>query len=308
MKLGYYISLGNLVNKSGIANKAVLDWATELRQSGAGFCMFTGLSLDPVMVRREPDKLTAIITAANEQLAALETIGMGVCVRPKPEIVEQIKVTASFTDTTPPAIEIVPTPNFHLHRTSIDVLKRLVFRPGQYPFVVHEIHDLMNGHWRALLCRESFGRDSVLYWGLRGPWIKEGADFGEHDEPHVVHVALNAASATDPSSSDASPSPEQCTGADILGQVRRIEERVNERLMTHPGYRFIAHINTTPDVSVGRLVSMLAAARTFFGGWDVLMLRLVNDGQTLADANGKHVVTPNVLEAVKECASWMRGW
>lgn len=316
LKLGYYVSLGNLANKNGVANQALLQWAAKLRESGAGFCMFAGLPLDPVMVLREPEKLTAIITAANEQLAALEALGMGVCVRPKPEIVEQIKVLpgVEVNETTLPgggtvtsalfsSNDPIPTPNYRVHRTSINAMKRLILGPGQYDYVAHEIHDLMNGHWRAVLVLDTALRDTVLYWGHRGLWIKEGLDFGKQDMPHVVHVALNAASASDPS-----PPPEECTGADIRDQVRRVEQRINERLAGHlnGGYRFMAHINTTPDVPVGRLVSMLAAANDFSYGWDALMLRLVKDGQTLADENGKHVVTPNVLNAVKEC-QWMTG-
>ena len=313
MKLGLYIHLGTLLNDK------LLEWASKLRDAGVSHCCYSNLPVDTVAVANgDVAYMQSVADKAAAQLAALTAMGMTVGVRPMPMILEQIKEKVPIAP--PPSLE-VPTPNFRACRTSIAVAKMLLPSLGEHNLIVqHEAHDTSDVAIRNWVVAQ-LGPASTFYYGFQGLWNKYGADFGQHDKPHVVHVSLNAAGAGDASAPGAFPGPAECTAKDILDATTKLALRLTPWASAWSVRKLHGHINVLPTMPVERIVSMICAAEAVLSNanisnpngdpvWsqlvDVLMLRLVDDnGNTLSDpATGKHLVMPNVIAAIREC-QWM---
>jgi hypothetical protein len=312
LRIGLGINLGNLLTP------VLLKWAAELRGWGVGHCCYANYPVDTIAVAKgDTAKVQADADKAITQLNALAALGMTVGVRPLPMILEQIKEQVPVAP--PPTLNVltfleVTTPNFSARNTSIEAARLLLPGLGDHNIAAqHEVHDTSDGHIRSWVTNQ-LGPATMFYYGRAGLWNKYSVDFGEHDAPHVVYVALNAAGVGDASAPGALPGPADCTPADIRHAVEMFDYRINATInedgsSTFPrAWKFQFHINFLADASVDHIVRMLAAARIGFQHWNVGMVRLVDEhGNTLREPapSNRHAVTPNVLQAIKECAAWM---
>jgi hypothetical protein len=327
MKLGVAINLGTILTP------VLLERAAELRGWDVGHVCYAAYPVDKIDVATGNDaKLQADTAKVVAQLTALTAMGVSVGVRPLPMILEQI---VEKTLVQPPgggeatAMTKVPTPNFTTNNTSIIAAKLLVPHLGKDDGIAfaHEIADFGGLLVRSNVINQLGTSAATCYWGFHGlvdkdggPGYKFGADFGRFDAPHTIYVALNSAGAGDASAPGASPGPAECTPKDIRHAAEMFGMRIRETLQPpvaatamSPEWKVHFHINFLADASVSHITAMLAAARIGFPYWNVGMVRLVHgkndplgpEGNTLKDAAGKHVVTPNALQAIKECAAWM---
>jgi hypothetical protein len=305
MKFGVGISLGTLLNPT------LLTWAAELRAAGVEHCCYANAPVDTIAVANKDTAAMEVWSQkVGEQLAALKTMGMSVGVRPRPMILEQV------------VLETTKTPNFIASNTSLRAVKLL--QPELCPggvVIQHEAADTSNLVIRGWAVRELLPHVGIIYYGRHGmvgqdggPGYGYGADFGPHDLPHIVYVALNAAGAGDASAAGQSNGPADCTAKDIRLAAERFDRRLQEECVFGGEFGKHVHINVLADTPVPMMKDMLYAAAIGCRP-DVVMLRSVfgkNDprgpeGNTLTDpANPqRHWVTPNVLQAIKECAAWM---
>lgn len=296
MKLGVYLHLGPLYGGDWIATLAK---AKTLRDAGVRHVFAANAAVDTVaMAKGDVDWLREAIKELDGEVPAnvldwkenveirlktLDEIGLTVGVRPMPLCAEQIAIEDAST--TPP--KKTYTPDFTIRRTSINAAKMLTLG-DHYIYACHEVHDILDGKQRRWLV-EQLGPRTIIYYGHRGLWNKYGADFGGTDDlPHVVHVALNAAGATDASAVGSGVVPRDCTAK----QIGEFCKMLHDRLLGTSGSTH-AHINVTAATSVARMVAMVYEARPW--KFDVLMFRNVDDkGNTI------HEVPANVLEAIKE--------
>lgn len=284
MKLGIYKHLGALT-VGGNAWAKTLDEAKRLREGGVEHVAFCNLPVETLKAgdKTYRDELALLV---NPRLRQLEEIGVTVAVRPNPAISEQVVLEQRYVITgSPDVVTKAYTPDDTIRRTSIMAVNALDL--GQhYVYASHECHDRQDGHQRAWLVRQ-LGDRTVLYYGHQGLWNKYGADFPEHDLPHVVHVALNTAGANDASGSKV---PLNCTPSAVSKFSRDAFARIPGDWAT---LRTLAHINVTPETTAARMVALLAEAC-----FDIVLLRLVSEhGQTIHDP------TPAMLEAIREMSA-----
>ena len=292
MKLGVYLHLGPLYGGDW---NATLTKAKTLREAGVRHVFAANAPVDTVAIAKGDDAawLNPWKAQVNQRLKFLDEIGLTVGVRPMPLCTEQVVVPIQYvlaTGAQPTTVGQQPTPDFTIHRTSIDAARSLTLG-DHYLYACHEAHDILDGKQRRWLI-EQLGPRTIIYYGHRGLWNKYGADFGEHDLMHVVHVALNAAGANDSSAAGGGVVPRDCTAKQMGEFIELINDSVGNIGIGH------AHINVTASATVARLVAMAYEVHGSFllsGNDDVLMFRNVDDkGQTI------HEVPANVLEAIKE--------
>lgn len=297
MRLGLYLHLGPIINDE------LLAWAADLRASGVSWA-YSNLPIDPMKATADQAYIDAQVTRARPQLEKLRDMDFAVAVRPMPLCIEQIVEEVVADGQT----KKVPTPNFRVHRTSLEAASKVPLLDCHYLALSHEIHDTADGAIRRwLVDKAMFDRPNTMraihYYGRSGLWIKEGADFGDNDMPHCVHVSLNAASGNDASSDSPTASgPNTTTGLDIAEAVLRFKERIETFLYPTPNVSTIAHINVLPTASVERIKELLTVAAIY--PWQALLVRTTDEkGGTLTE-NKKHVAPPNVLQAIKDC-QWL---
>lgn len=311
MKLGVGINLGTLINP------ILLDWAAELRADGITHCCYANAPVDTLAAtRRDAPAMEAWAGKIGAQLAALKELGMSVGVRPRPMILEQVVILESSV-----GVADLKTPDFTARNTSIRAAKLLLPHLFNNCGIViqHEAADTSNVDvrtWATLALGTDHG---IIYYGRHGmvspdggPGYGYGADFGLGDLPHIVYVSLNAAGSGDASAADQSPGPADCSPRDIRLAAERFDRRFYDAKILNAAKH--VHINVLADTPVPVMKDMIYAAAIGCHP-DVIMLRSVfgkhdprgPEGNTLTDPTNpqRHWVTPNVRQAIKECAAWM---